>query len=163
MIRPARPDDAPAIFRMIGDLAEYEKEPESVTATEDDIREALFGPEPAAFCHIAEHTGEDGSVEYAGFALWFLTFSTWTGQRGIHLEDLFVHPHMRGHGYGLALLRELAAICVERGYPRLEWAVLDWNGPAIRFYDSLGSSSLDEWTDRRLDGAALAALGSRAG
>jgi GNAT superfamily N-acetyltransferase len=161
MIRPARPDDVPAILRMIRDLAEYEKEPDAVTATEDDIRTALFGPGPGAFCHLAEHTHEDGTVEYAGFALWFTTFSTWTGKHGIHMEDLFVHPHLRGHGYGLALLRELAALCVERGYTRLEWAVLDWNEPAIRFYDSLGASSLDEWTDRRLDGAALAALGSR--
>ncbi|MEC3893172.1 MULTISPECIES: GNAT family N-acetyltransferase [Nocardiopsis] len=160
MIRPARPDDVPDIHRMIGELAEYEKEPDAVVATEEDLRTALFGPEPAVFAHVAEHTGEDGVTVTAGFALWFLTYSTWTGRHGIHLEDLYVRPELRGHGHGGDLLRNLARICVERGLTRLEWSVLDWNTPAIRFYESLGSTPMDEWTVRRLDGDALVSLGS---
>ncbi|MFI6574354.1 GNAT family N-acetyltransferase [Nocardiopsis sp. NPDC050513] len=161
MIRPARPDDVPVIHRMIRELAEYEKEPESATATEEDIRTALFGPDAAVYGHVAEHVGEDGEVEPAGIALWFLNFSTWTGKHGVYLEDLYVRPDLRGHGYGLELLRRLAQICAERGYTRLEWSVLDWNTPAIDFYAALGSTPMDEWTVRRLDGDALRALGSR--
>ncbi|WP_159940690.1 GNAT family N-acetyltransferase [Nocardiopsis sp. FR6] len=156
MIRPALPDDVPVIHAMIGELAEYEKEPEAVVATERDLREALFGPQPAVFAHVAE---EDGSG-VVGFALWFRNYSTWTGRHGVYLEDLFVRPEARGSGHGLALLRALARICVERGYRRLEWSVLDWNEPSIRFYQALGSRPMDGWTVRRLDGDALAALGS---
>ncbi|MBR8740708.1 GNAT family N-acetyltransferase [Nocardiopsis sp. MG754419] len=160
MIRPARPDDVPVIHRMIGELAEYEKEPDAVTATEEDLHLALFGPDAAVYAHVAEHADTDGSLVPAGFALWFRNYSTWTGKHGIYLEDLYVRPEMRGHGYGQALLRNLARICVERGHTRLEWSVLDWNAPAIGFYESLGSTPMDEWTVRRLDGDALVALGS---
>ncbi|MBB6173190.1 GNAT superfamily N-acetyltransferase [Nocardiopsis mwathae] len=163
MIRPARPDDIPTIHRLVRDLAEYEKEPDAAVATEEDFADALFGPDPAVFCHIAEHTGGDGSTTAAGFALWFRNFSTWTGKHGIYLEDLYVRPEFRGHGYGKALLAELAAICVERGYTRLEWSVLDWNIPSIDFYTSLGSVPMDGWTVYRLAGADLAELGTRAG
>ncbi|GAA1083616.1 GNAT family N-acetyltransferase [Nocardiopsis metallicus] len=163
MIRPARPDDVPVIHGMIRELAEYEKEPDAVVATERDLRTALFGPDAAVYAHVAEHTGSDGSPVAAGFALWFRNYSTWTGRHGIYLEDLYVRPELRGHGYGRALLRNLARICVERGYTRLEWSVLDWNLPAIGFYETLGSTPMDEWTVRRLDGDALAALGSEKG
>lgn len=160
MIRPAHPDDVPVINRMIGELAEYEKEPEAAVATEDDLHRALFGPDAAVYAHVVEHENADGTVVPAGFALWFLNYSTWTGRHGIYLEDLYVRPEMRGHGYGGALLRNLARICVERGYARLEWSVLNWNTPAIGFYESLGSTPMDEWTVRRLDGDALVAVGS---
>ncbi|MFC3999676.1 GNAT family N-acetyltransferase [Nocardiopsis sediminis] len=159
MIRPARPDDVPAIHRLVRDLAEYEKEPESAKATEADFHAALFGEHPAAFAHIAEHTGDAGP-EVVGFALWFRNFSTWTGRHGIYLEDLYIRPEMRGLGYGKALLAELARICVEQGYSRLEWSVLDWNTPSIDFYRSLGAVPMDEWTVYRLHGNALAALGA---
>jgi GNAT superfamily N-acetyltransferase len=159
MIRPARPDDLEAILQLIRDLAAYERAPEQARATREDLREALFGPEPRVFAHVAEHQGE-GEPQIAGLALWFLNFSTWTGRHGIYLEDLFVRPEMRGHGYGKALLVELARICVERGYPRLEWAVLDWNQPAIGFYRGLGAEPMDEWTVNRLQGEALRRLGS---
>lgn len=158
MIRPARPEDVPAIHRMVRELAEYEKEPDAAVASESDFAEALFGEHPAVFAHIAEHRGEDGTVSVAGFALWFRNFSTWTGKHGVYLEDLYVRPHLRGHGYGRALLAELAALCAERGYTRLEWWVLDWNEPALGFYRSLGARPMDEWTVHRLDGAALARL-----
>jgi len=121
--------------------------------TEDDLRRSLFGDQPAVFAHVAEH---EGAV--AGFALWFVNYSTWTGRHGIYLEDLYVSPELRGHGYGRALLTELARICVERGYGRLEWSVLDWNEPAIGFYESLGAVAMDEWTVHRMTGPALHAL-----
>ncbi|CAM4132617.1 GNAT family N-acetyltransferase [Nocardiopsis rhodophaea] len=161
MIRPARPDDIPTIHRLVRDLAEYEKEPDAAVATEEDFANALFGPDAAVFAHIAEHTNPDGSVTAAGFALWFRNFSTWTGKHGIYLEDLYVRPEYRGHGYGKALLAELAAICVNRGYTRLEWSVLDWNTPSIDFYKSLGAVPMDEWTVYRLAGESLTELGSR--
>jgi GNAT superfamily N-acetyltransferase len=153
MIRPARPDDVPAIYQLIRDLAEYERSLPEVTATQADLHSSLFGPDPAVFAHVAEHDGE-----VAGFALWFLNYSTWTGRHGIYLEDLYVRPDLRGTGYGRQLLAELAALCVERGYARLEWWVLDWNEPARGFYDKLGAIRMDEWTVHRLTGAALAAL-----
>ena len=160
MIRPARPGDVPTIHRMIGELAEYEKEPDAVVATEQDLDHALFGPKAAVYAHVIEHTEADGASVVAGFALWFLNYSTWTGRHGIYLEDLYVRPELRGHGYGRKLLLHLARICVERGYTRMEWSVLDWNEPAIGFYESLGSTPMDQWTVRRLDGDALVALGS---
>ncbi|ASU82765.1 N-acetyltransferase [Nocardiopsis gilva YIM 90087] len=161
MIRPARPEDIPTIHRLVRDLAEYEKEPDAAVAAEEDFAHALFGPDAAVFAHIAEHTDADGSVTVAGFALWFRNFSTWTGKHGIYLEDLYVRPEMRGHGYGKALLAELAAICVDRGYTRLEWSVLDWNTPSIDFYKSLGAVPMDEWTVYRLADDSLTALGTR--
>lgn len=156
MIRPARPDDVPAVLKMIRELAEYEREPDAVEATEADIERALFSEGAAAYAHIAEEGGEA-----VGFALWFLNFSTWTGRHGIYLEDLYVRPEMRGRGLGKALLTELARVCTERGYRRLEWSVLDWNTPSIEFYRSLGARPMDEWTVFRLDGGALDRLGGR--
>lgn len=153
MIRPAEAGDIPAIHRLIRNLAEYEKALAEVTATEEDLRRALLGDRPAVFAHVAEAGGE-----VAGFALWFLNFSTWTGQHGIYLEDLYVRPDQRGSGLGRALLAELARICVARGYARLEWSVLDWNTPARGFYTSLGAAEMDEWIVNRLAGPALRAL-----
>ncbi len=157
MIRPAEAADIPALHRLIQDLAEYEKARAEVTATEEDLRRALLGERPAVFAHVAEHQGE-----VAGFALWFLNFSTWTGQHGIYLEDLYVRPDRRRSGLGRALLAGLARICVARGYARLEWSVLDWNSPARRFYASLGAAEMDEWTVNRLAGPALQALAGTA-
>ncbi|TXS57747.1 GNAT family N-acetyltransferase [Streptomyces sp. t39] len=157
MIRTATPADVPVIHEMVRELADYEKALDEVRATEDDLREALFGERPAAFAHIAET--DDGEV--AGFALWFLNFSTWRGVHGIYLEDLYVRPEVRGGGHGRALLTELARICVARGYERLEWSVLDWNAPSIAFYESLGAKPQDEWTVYRLTDGALASLGAR--
>ncbi|WP_326694572.1 MULTISPECIES: GNAT family N-acetyltransferase [unclassified Streptomyces] len=156
MIRNATPADVPVIHAMVQDLAEYEKALHEVRATEAQLHEALFGERPAAFAFVAETP--DGQV--AGFALWFLNFSTWRGVHGIYLEDLYVRPELRGGGYGKALLTELARTCVERGYERLEWSVLNWNEPSITFYEALGARPQDEWTVYRLTDGALAALGS---
>ncbi|MET8680759.1 GNAT family N-acetyltransferase [Streptomyces sp. NPDC004647] len=150
MIRTATAEDVPAIVAMIRELAAYEKAEHEVQATEAQIHRALFCDRPAAFGHIAE---TDGRTE--GFALWFLNFSTWRGVHGIYLEDLYVRPEARGRGHGKALLAELARICVERGYGRLDWAVLDWNTPSIDFYASLGAVPMDEWTGFRLTGDVL--------
>lgn len=141
---------------MVRELAEYEKALDEARASEEQLHEALFGERPAAFAHMAETA--DGEV--AGFALWFLNFSTWRGVHGIYLEDLYVRPGLRGGGYGKALLTELARICVERGYERLEWSVLNWNTPSINFYRSLGAKPQDEWTVYRLTDEALTSLGS---
>ncbi|MDX3853770.1 GNAT family N-acetyltransferase [Streptomyces sp. AK02-01A] len=156
MIRTATEADVPVIHAMIRELAEYEKALDEARATEAQLREALFGERPAAFAHIAE--AEDG--EAVGFALWFLNFSTWRGVHGLYLEDLYVRPERRGGGYGKALLTELARICVERGYERLEWSVLDWNLSAVEFYRSLGAVSMSEWTVNRLTDDALVKLGT---
>jgi GNAT superfamily N-acetyltransferase len=142
---------------MVRELAEYEKALEEARATEEQLHEALFGERPAAFAHIAET--DEGEV--AGFCLWFLNFSTWRGVHGIYLEDLYVRPEHRGGGYGKALLTQLARICVERGYERLEWSVLDWNAPSIAFYESLGARPQDEWTVYRLTDGALKELGAK--
>jgi GNAT superfamily N-acetyltransferase len=156
VIRQARPDDVAAIHGLICELAEYERALDQVRASPADLRAALFGTPPAVFAHVAEH---EGGV--AGFALWFLSYSTWTGRHGIYLVDLFVSPRLRRSGLGVALLAELAHICVERGYARLEWAVLDWNAPAKDFYRSLGATVLDDWTVNRVSGEALHALARR--
>jgi GNAT superfamily N-acetyltransferase len=156
-IRPAAPADVAAVLRLIRELAAYERAPESVTATEELLRAALFGEPPSAFCHVAQ---VGGSVE--GFALWFVNFSTWLGRPGLYLEDLFVRPGARGHGLGRALLSTLAGIAVERGYGRLDWAVLTWNAPAIGFYRSLGARPLDDWVGYRLAGAELRAVAAGA-
>ncbi|KUJ64372.1 GCN5 family acetyltransferase [Streptomyces albus subsp. albus] len=153
MIRSANPADVPAIHTMIRELAAYERALEDARATEEQLREALFGAHPAVFGLIAEEAGET-----VGFALWFRNFSTWTGTHGVYLEDLYVRPEARGGGHGRALLAELARICVERGYARFEWSVLDWNEPAIGFYTALGAEAMDEWTVRRLSGEPLRAL-----
>ncbi|GGY74151.1 N-acetyltransferase family protein [Streptomyces olivaceoviridis] len=157
MIRTATPDDVPVIHTMVRELAEYEKAPEEARASEAQLREALFGERPAAFAHMAV---DEASGEPVGFALWFLNFSTWRGVHGIYLEDLYVRPEARGGGHGRALLAELARICGERGYERLEWSVLNWNRPAIGFYEALGARPQDEWTVYRLTDESLAALGS---
>ncbi|KPC90758.1 GCN5 family acetyltransferase [Streptomyces sp. NRRL F-6602] len=156
MIRTAVPEDIPVLHTMIRELADYERASHEARATPEQLREALFGPHPAVYAHLAE--GDDG--EPVGFAMWFLTFSTWRGVHGIHLEDLYVRPAARGGGHGKALLTELARLCVQRGYARLEWSVLDWNAPAIGFYESLGARPQDEWTVYRLTDDALKALGA---
>ncbi|GAA4390147.1 GNAT family N-acetyltransferase [Actinomadura sp. NPDC048032] len=150
MIRYATAGDVPEILRLVRELAEYERARHEVKATEDQLRDRLFGDDPKVFAHVAEH---DGRV--VGFAVWFLSFSTWNGTHGIYLEDLYVEPEYRGHGYGKALLTELARVADDRGYGRVEWSVLDWNEPAIGFYKALGARPQDEWTVYRLTGDAL--------
>ena len=152
-IRRARADEAGLVYTFVRELAEYEKLSHEVEATEADIAEALFGDSPVLFCDIAEWDGEP-----AGFAVWFVNFSTFSGRHGIYLEDLFVRPALRGKGIGKALLMHLARQCVANGWSRLQWAVLDWNAPSIEFYKSLGADLMDEWTICRLSGEALARL-----
>jgi GNAT superfamily N-acetyltransferase len=153
MIRAATPADIPAIHRLIVELAIYEKEPDAVKATHADLARALFGDRPVAECVLAESDGQP-----VGLALFFTNFSTWTGKPGLYLEDLFVMPAARGAGLGKALLVHLAGIAVARGYGRFEWSVLDWNTPAIGFYQALGAKPMSEWTVMRVDGDALLAL-----
>jgi GNAT superfamily N-acetyltransferase len=155
-VRPAEPADVPAILALIRDLAEYERAVHEVVATEDLLREALFADAPRAHALVVDDP--QGEYNLAGFALYFLNFSTWTGRHGIYLEDLYVRPERRGGGYGHALLQRLAALCVDRGYTRLEWSVLDWNEPALGFYRSLGAEAMDEWTVHRVAGDTLAQL-----
>jgi ribosomal protein S18 acetylase RimI-like enzyme len=151
VIRPATPADIPAIHALIRELADYERALEEAKATEEQLHEALFGARPAAFAHVAT----DSTDSVIGYAVWFLNFSTWRGVHGIYLEDLYVRPTARGAGHGKALLTELARICVERGYQRLEWSVLNWNTPAIDFYESLGALPQSDWTVYRLTDEAL--------
>jgi GNAT superfamily N-acetyltransferase len=146
LIRPATATDLPVVVELVRELATYEREPDAVVATEDSFRAVLFGPDPKVFCLVAEDPGG----EVVGFAIWFLSFSTWLGVHGIYLEDLFVRPSARGAGHGRALLMELAQIAVTRGYGRVEWAVLDWNEPAQGFYASLGAAPQVDWTTWRL-------------
>jgi GNAT superfamily N-acetyltransferase len=153
VVRPARREDAALIAELIGELATYERLAHEARATPADLEAALFGERPRVFCELVEVDGEP-----AGFALWFYNFSTFLGRHGLYLEDLFVRPQARGRGAGLALLRALARRCVAERLGRMEWAVLDWNAPAIRFYDQLGSKSLDDWRLRRLTGEALSRL-----
>ena len=143
-------EDVPVILEMIRGLAEYEKLAEYCVATEDKLRETLFGANPVAETLLV---WEDGKC--CGFALFFMNYSTFLAQPGIFLEDLFVKPEERGHGYGKALLTRLAQIAQERGCWRMDWLVLDWNEPSIRFYKSLGAVPMDEWTGYRLIGDAL--------
>jgi GNAT superfamily N-acetyltransferase len=158
-VRPAEPADVPVLLELVRELAAYEREPDAVEATEDMLAAALFGPAPAASCSVALRPSIDGrDSAVVGFALWYVTFSTWKGLPGLWLEDLFVRPTARGTGLGKALLQELARVCVTRGYARFEWWVLDWNAPAIGFYRSLGAVPQDEWTTFRVDGDALQAL-----
>jgi GNAT superfamily N-acetyltransferase len=153
VLRRARRGDEDGILDCIRALAEYEKEPDAVQTTADDLRQALFVPSASVFAHVVE---KDGQI--VAIAIWFLNYSTWTGRHGIYLEDLFVRESERRHGYGRALLKALAEVCAERGYRRLEWSVLDWNEPSIRFYRSIGASGMDEWTVQRLTGEALERL-----
>ncbi len=152
-VRPIRPDDVPAVVALVRELADYEKALHEAQLTEEQLSGALFGDSPALFGHLAE---DDGRV--VGVALWFLNFSTWRGTHGIYLEDLYVQPEHRGKGLGRELLRTLAAVCVQRGYSRLEWAVLDWNTPSIDFYKAAGAVPMDEWTVYRLTDEALSSF-----
>ena len=149
-IRAARESDAPLIFDLVRELAAYEKLGDTVDATTEAIAGALFGKEPRLFCDIAEWNGEA-----AGFAVWFLNFSTFRGRHGIYLEDLFVREAYRGRGLGKALMAQLARRCVEQGLARFEWSVLDWNAPSIAFYKSIGADVMDDWKICRLSGPAL--------
>lgn len=167
MIRFATPADVPVILRFIRELADYEREADKVVATEALLHEALFSTPPASGAQqrnnlmgpaaealIAERDGDDG-VEPIGMALFFHNFSTWTGWRGLYLEDLYVTPEARGTGAGTALLKRLAVIAKERGCSRFEWSVLTWNTPAIEFYRSLGAVSMEDWRINRVTGDAL--------
>jgi GNAT superfamily N-acetyltransferase len=153
LIRPARPGEAGLVLSFIRELAEYEKLAHEVEATEATIADALFGASPLVYCDVAEWNGEP-----AGFQVWFVNFSTFSGRYGIYLEDLFVRPALRGKGIGKALLAHLAARCVENGWSRLQWSVLDWNAPSIEFYKSLGAELMDEWTVCKVTGEALQTL-----
>jgi GNAT superfamily N-acetyltransferase len=155
VLRRARPGDEDEILACVHALAVYEKEPDAVATTAEDLRRTLFGDAPTVFAHVVEK-----DTRIVGIAVWFLNYSTWTGRNGIYLEDLFVHADERGHGYGKALLTALARLCAERGYRRLEWSVLNWNEPSIGFYRSIGAVGMDEWTVQRLSGDALARLAS---
>lgn len=168
VLRPAGPADVPEILAMVRELAEFERSAHEVEATEELIAALLFGGNTpagaaAAFCHVVEvdpgaAPGAGETPHLAALALWFLNTSTWTGRHGIYLEDLYVRPQHRGVGLGRRLMSELAGICRDQGYTRLEWSVLDWNQPAIDFYDSLGAQPMDEWTVHRMTGASLQAL-----
>jgi GNAT superfamily N-acetyltransferase len=149
-IRAAVPADSALIFSLVRELADYEKLTHEVEATEQAIAAVLFGREPRVFCDIAEWDGEP-----AGFTTWFLNFSSFRGRYGLFLEDVFVRPQFRRRGIGRALLRHLAARCVEQDYARFEWAVLDWNAPAISFYRSLGAEVMSDWRVCRMQGEAL--------
>ena len=152
-IGAAAPADAATILTFIQDLAAYERLAHEVKITLADVTRILFAPAPRAFCDIARLNGEP-----VGFALWFYSVSTFEGRHGLYLEDLFVRPEARGGGIGRALLAHLARRCADEGLARLEWAVLDWNAPAIVFYDGLGASAKTDWITRRLSGEALARL-----
>jgi len=157
IIRRARPDDIAVVFALVKELADYEKLSHEVVASPADIADALFSEHPTLFCDIAEWNGA-----VAGFAVWFTNFSTFAGRHGIYLEDLFVRPAFRRNGLGQALLGHLARACIERGWARLQWSVLDWNAPSITFYKSLGAELMEEWTLCKVTGAALAALAEKA-
>jgi len=154
-IRSARSEESAVILQLIKDLAEYEKAPDQVEATESDLKATIFGKEPKVFCDVVEVDGE-----IAGMAIWFLNYSTWQGKHGIYLEDLFIKPEYRGRGYGKALLVHLAKLCEKKGFGRFQWWVLDWNSPAIEFYRGLGAEAMDEWTVYRVSGKALKDLGT---
>jgi diamine N-acetyltransferase len=156
-IHRARRDELPLVLSLVGELAAYEKLSHEVAATEAMIEAALFCDSPRLFCDIAEWNGEP-----AGFAVWFVNFSTFAGRFGIYLEDLFVRPQHRRNGIGKALLAHLARECVENGWAQLQWAVLDWNTPSIEFYKTLGAVLMDEWTLCRITGPALDALAAKA-
>ena len=155
-IRLAEPEDVNDIHRLIYELAVYERAPEAMVASIEQIRDSLFTQHPVAFCHVAEVEGK-----IVGIALWFLNYSTWLGKPGIYLEDLFVQPDYRGHGIGKGFMQTLAKLCIERGYERFQWWVLDWNEPSIDFYKSLGAAPMDEWTVFRLSGEALKKFASQ--
>ncbi|MEY4878232.1 MAG: hypothetical protein RIR72_647 [Actinomycetota bacterium] len=153
-IRPAKREEVGEVLQLIQDLATYEKAPDQVEASEDDLLNTIFAKEPRVFCDLVE---VDGQI--AGMAIWFLNYSTWQAKHGIYLEDLYIKPEFRARGYGKALLKHLAQICDKEGYGRLQWWVLDWNSPAIEFYKSFGAEAMDEWTVYRTSGQALKDLG----
>ena len=154
-IRPAKREEVGEVLQLIQDLATYEKAPDQVEASRDDLLNTIFAKEPRVFCDLVE---VDGQI--AGMAIWFLNYSTWQAKHGIYLEDLYIKPEFRAKGYGKALLKHLAQICDKQGYGRLQWWVLDWNSPAIEFYKSLGAEAMDEWTVYRTSGKALKDLGN---
>ena len=156
VLRPARPGDEPGILAAIQALAVFEREPDAVENTVEMLAETLFGEQPRAFAHVIERDGEIRAI-----AVWFVTYSTWTGHHGIWLEDLYVHEEERGRGYGSALIRALAAHAVDNGLSRFEWTVLDWNEPAVGFYRSLGVTPMTEWTTQRLAGDQLRTVAGR--
>ncbi|PPV07044.1 N-acetyltransferase [Xanthomonas bromi] len=152
-IRSATPDDVPLLHELITALAVYEREPDAVKASLEDLRTSLFGQGATAHALICEQ-----DAQTLGFAVYFFNYSTWLGRNGLYLEDLFVRPQARGKGAGLALLRHLAQLAVQRGCGRFEWSVLDWNQPAIDFYQAVGARPMEGWTVYRLDGERLAAF-----
>ncbi len=163
MIREATPEDASDIVRLVRELATYEREPDAVTNTPELVRRWLFGEDAVASALVAEldpATGS-GTKKVVGVAVWYRSYSTWTGVPGIYLEDLFVEPEHRGHGFGRDFLATLAQLTLDRGYQRFEWVVLDWNTPAIEFYEALGARPMQEWSTYRVEGEALAALAAR--
>ena len=153
-IRPAKREEVGEVLQLIQDLATYEKAPDQVEASRDDLLNTIFAKEPRVFCDLVE---VDGQI--AGMAIWFLNYSTWQAKHGIYLEDLYIKPEFRARGYGKALLKHLAQICDREGYGRLQWWVLDWNSTAIEFYRSFGAEAMDEWTVYRTSGQALKDLG----
>jgi GNAT superfamily N-acetyltransferase len=155
-IAPATPEDVPQIWQFVVELAIYEREPEAVIATKEDFHRVLFCESPRAYAVMCR----DGDIPI-GFALYFYNFSTWLGRHGLYLEDLYVTPEHRGKGAGKALLQHLAGIAVAEGCGRFEWSVLDWNQPAIDFYESMDAKPQSEWVGYRLTGEALQALASR--
>lgn len=158
-VRPAQPEDVPEILAMIRELAEYERALPEVRATEESLHRTLFAERPAVFGHVAV-TADNRT---AGMAVWFLNYSTWLGSHGLYLEDLYVRPEHRGRGVGRLLLQTLATVCLERGYPRFEWWVLDWNEDARRVYGAIGARALIEWVPYRIDGDRLARLAGPGG
>ena len=154
-IRPAKREEVGEVLQLIQDLATYEKAPDQVEASRDDLLNTIFAKEPRVFCDLVE---VDGQI--AGMAIWFLNYSTWQAKHGIYLEDLYIKPEFRAKGYGKALLKHLAQICDKQGYGRLQWWVLDWNSPAIEFYRSFGAEAMDEWTVYRTSCQALKDLGN---
>ena len=157
MIRGVRESDVDAVVQLVHDLAEYERAPQECHLTAEQLRTALFGPSPALFGHVAEVDGE-----VVGMSLWYLSFSTWTGTHGIYLEDLYVRPERRGGGLGRALFLALAKEAADRGLGRFEWSVLDWNQPAIDFYEAMGASRVNDWYRYRLADEPLAKAAARA-
>ena len=160
IVRSARPEDVKQLFEFVVDLADYERAPEAVVSTSDMLRQALFptGTSPHLWAHVVIDPADPKRL--AGGAIWHLNFSIWEGQYGIYVEDLYVRPEFRGNGHGRALLAILAKICLERGYKRLQWSVLDWNEPSVDFYRGLGAKPLEEWIGYRLEGNDLTGLAS---